>query len=193
MEPEFQFLQSGDDFGLAFGGTPGLCVGISHRPGAFLLLSLFFSGLLRTLGASRKPFRHPVWRRFLAESIRLAIQQQKKPQSVFAWELAAGASTVEGRLAQINLCLIREFGAALAFAPGGLLVVTEGQPFARGRQVFPSFGGAGVRRQRQDLLSCPGHRHRRAPKKVEIMKCRIIKAEDIKNAAYNWYTALLTA
>lgn len=47
---------------------------------------------------------------------------------MLAWELAAGASALEGGFVEVDLGAVRDFAAALAFAPERALVASESTP-----------------------------------------------------------------
>jgi hypothetical protein len=89
---------------------------------ASLIFLFGFRPLLGTLSALFQPRRHPIRRVCGFEQPGLHSIQQEQPQRMLAGKFSAWAGTVERWLAQVDLCPVGLFCAALAFAPNGALI-----------------------------------------------------------------------
>src|SRR4051812_47584006 len=80
---------------------------------------------------------------------------------MLAGELAAGATALEGWLAQIDLDLIRLGAAALAFAPDERagFVAAERHPLARVGQILPGLRAGRIRCELENPIPGPAGQH----------------------------------
>ena len=156
-QPARQLLQAGLDalpaFRLPGGGVGLMAGGAASSPAAAAAwrCSCFwtsFCACFSALASAVQPGADLRGRRAGgAEALRLLRAHQQQRQPVLARELAARATALEDRAAQVDLGLIGLRAAALAFAPGGLRVMAQQRPLRRGDQPARRLGGGLVGRK----------------------------------------------